>query len=219
MLDLVVVLFIVILGLVYLKKGLVLAIYGFLSIIFSYIIAILFYPVIANYIKLTTIDENIKEAIHSFAINLELAQDIHTQAEIIREKLTLLPESFLQTITLTAQENNLNIIDYLTILLSDLIINIISILILFIATKFILFIIKQVLTLFINLPVIKTLDRMGGLLLGLVQSLFWIWMFCLIIPFFVNDSSFPTFTALFEQSRITKWFYDNNLILDYISNF
>lgn len=96
---------------------------------------------------------------------------------------------------------------------TNLIINILSILLVFIIIKLIIYIIYEIIERFVEIPGIKQLNKILGMLLGLAKGI-------LIVSFiFVIFSPIISFTPdgfiskLTEGSKLASFFYSNNVIL------
>ena len=63
-------------------------------------------------------------------------------------------------------------------------------------------------------PIVNTLDKLAGLVLGVLTALFWVQMLSLVITVFggaVIDYYLPDKSAALDESIITGFFYDYNL--------
>ncbi|OOB80547.1 MAG: hypothetical protein BEN19_04315 [Epulopiscium sp. Nuni2H_MBin003] len=223
MLDLILITFVAISGFISYNKGLAMTLYKFISVIASYVVAIIFYPIVANMIKLSDLDERLSEWIKTFILNIDSASGIQTQSTLIKSQLGFLPEPLLDIVI---KNNNkevyklfdvTNVVDYSSQFLSEMIVNALAFFLIWVVVRMGLMLFKGGLSFFTSLPVIKTIDRTGGLVLGIAQSIILIWIFCMIIPLLLENPSFVGFNEGFESSILTKWFYNNNLLLNYIA--
>jgi uncharacterized membrane protein required for colicin V production len=94
--------------------------------------------------------------------------------------------------------------------------NIASLILLFILIRMGLFMARALLKGIANLPVLKQLDKVGGIILGAVEGLLAVYIIFSILIFF---NSWPQFEVLFEavdKSSIAIFFYQNNFILNWM---
>ena len=68
-----------------------------------------------------------------------------------------------------------------------------------------------------SLPVLSLLNRVGGAVLGIVQGVFLIWICFLIITLFWDAAWAQEATALIKENEITCFLYENNILLDFMS--
>lgn len=220
-LDIIVVLFILMLGLIYEKKGFVIAVFEFASIFVALIVAFLLWPFMAVILKSTPIDEHMISGIASFVSELNLSDSLQVATQQLFETVGTLPVSLLEEtvdkVNMQLSLGILNSAEYIGIVVSDFVINALAFFLTFIIIKLFLYILRVILSTLTQLPLIKSVNRLGGLGLGLMLGAFWVWIFCLMIPFIITNPATEWFTEMFESSVITKWLYENNLIATYLS--
>ncbi len=220
-LDIIVVLFILMLGLIYEKKGFVIAVFEFASIFVALIVAFILWPFVAVILKSTQLDENMISGIASFVSELNLSDSLQVATQQLFETVGTLPVSLLEeTVDKVNMQLNLGILnsaEYIGVLVSDFVINALAFFLTFIIIKLFLYILRVVLSTLTKLPLIKSVNRLIGLGLGLMLGTFWVWIFCLMIPFIITNPAAEWFKEMFESSVITKWLYENNLIATYLS--
>lgn len=102
--------------------------------------------------------------------------------------------------------------DYLTKALTDMIIGALSFVILFILIFILLKVLIKVMDLITKLPVIHAFNAAGGGLVGLIESLFIIWIACIIITMFSTTDFGKQICDGIASNEILSWIYDNNLI-------
>ncbi|WDV45878.1 CvpA family protein [Clostridiaceae bacterium M8S5] len=106
----------------------------------------------------------------------------------------------------------------LTLILTNLIINVISILLVFIIIKIVLHIVFKAIEGFTEIPGIKQLNQLMGMILGVVKGgLFISFMFVILSPF-ISISTDGWLSKLMEGSVIGNFFYSNNIILYLIND-
>ena len=97
--------------------------------------------------------------------------------------------------------------------IANLILNLLAFLLTLLVTWLIIRTILQALHLFASLPLIRTVDRLGGLLLGLIEGIVFIWILFLILSF---ASATPVGRQLLGEVYASPWLtalYNSNLFL------
>lgn len=149
---------------------------------------------------------------------LELPADLQT--EIIDE--LPLPKSMKEKLT---ENNNIEVYqqlaansfaEYLSGYVAYAIINGIAFVISFVITIIIVKLILYAVDILTELPVVGTLNRLGGLLLGSVQGLLWIWILFLIVTLLCNTSVGAYLMKTIQEDTILKWIYDRNYLMHII---
>ena len=102
--------------------------------------------------------------------------------------------------------------EYLTKAITDMIIGALSFILLFIIIFVLLKVLIRVLDLITKLPVIHTFNAVGGGLVGLIESLFVIWIACIIVTMFSTTELGKEICDGIASNEILSWIYDNNLI-------
>ena len=202
------------------RKGLLRMIFGLVSIFFALVLANAFYGVVSSALRqtplFTWLQEQITNALGLSEIISENIHDVIAQADII-EGLQL--PAFVRTM-LHANNNpevfNLlgitRIEEYIAGFVALIIINIISAVIVFLLVLAVLKIVSKSLRLFNHIPIIGGLNRLGGAACGAAFAVLIVWAVLAVIWFMepgeVHD--------IIRETMLTRFFYENNLILDYL---
>lgn len=178
------------------KKGLVAQAIKLCAVIIAVIATLLFYRTVANFIiNNTDIDETIQNSIY------ERAYDVAKQKTNNENPETDIVEGAkLAGIQHTSRE------------LSIQIINIAVILILFFGIKIALRFVTALANAVAKLPILNKLNKVGGLIYGLIRGIVIVYACLLLISFIgkVDDTSVLHKTV--EQSNIGKTMYENNIL-------
>lgn len=178
------------------KKGLVAQAIKLCAVIIAIIATLLLYRPVANFvINNTDIDETIQNSIY------ERAYDVAKQKTNNENPETDMVEGVkLAGIQHTSRE------------LSIQIINVAVILILFFGIKFALRFVTAIANTVAKLPILNKLNKVGGLIYGLIRGVVIVYACLLLIGFIgkVDDSSVLHKTV--EQSNLGKIMYENNLL-------
>lgn len=178
------------------KKGLVAQAIKLCAVIIAIIATLLLYRPVANFvINNTDIDETIQNSIY------ERAYDVAKQKTNNENPETDMVEGVkLAGIQHTSRE------------LSIQIINVAVILILFFGIKFALRFVTAIANTVAKLPILNKLNKVGGLIYGLIRGVVIVYACLLLIGFIgkVDDSSVLHKTV--EQSNLGKTMYENNIL-------
>jgi hypothetical protein len=94
--------------------------------------------------------------------------------------------------------------------------NIASLILLFILIRIGLFMARALLKGIANLPVLKQLDKVGGVILGAIEGLLAVYIIFSIIIFFNAWPQLEVVSKAVDKSSIAKFFYQNNFILNWM---
>lgn len=124
-----------------------------------------------------------------------------------------LPE-FLEPIILDAQqkvgETANSLLETVAEGVTAAVINVISILLLYILVKVLLFVILRILNLIFKLPLLKSINKIAGLGIGVVNALFIVYILCAGLIWFGPAD----IASIIDDTFITHYFYNNNLLLN-----
>ena len=95
------------------------------------------------------------------------------------------------------------------------VVEIITCIILFILTRIILILLKFVTETIANLPLVKQFNEIGGLVYGVIKGLIIIYILLTILFLVVSINGNGAIANSIEESNITKFFYNNNIIVNY----
>lgn len=94
------------------------------------------------------------------------------------------------------------------------VINILSIVILYIAIRISLFFLLKIVNAIFKLPVLKSINRLAGAAVGVVNALFIVYILCAALIWFVPNDSSELIRDTVSKTYITQHFYNNNLLLE-----
>lgn len=112
------------------------------------------------------------------------------------------------------QVNNFQ--DYIVHFISTIILNLISFLAAVILVRLLLWGAIAALDLLSHIPVLSFLNRLAGLLLGLVQGLFWLWVFFLLLSVCSATEIGMQLMSMVQQSALLGGLYEKNLFLQIV---
>jgi len=201
------------------NKGFLRMTFSFVSILISlYITRLIYQPVSAFLRDSTPIYELLKTRIISVLGLGELIENYIAQGETAVLNNLPLPQILLRQLS----ENNTSAMwmtlgvttleEYVGSFLAGLCINIIALILVFVVAITLTNIIAGVLDIISKLPIIRTFDKLGGLLIGALIGLFAVWcVVTLYLTLFINLSFSDGST--FNTSIVGQYLYTHGLLL------
>ena len=236
--DIIAIAFLVVSALVAYYKGFVRTFFGFISVILSILLACCFSRQVAMRIKDSTeIDEWIVQSIIEVGENAADAEKEYTilsgdniSGEIIIEGnseistkgnnnalievIETLPEAVGEIIDIEeAKEQTI-----LTIAnkISDVVINVLAWVIIYFAVRIVVAVFTAIFDGIMNLPFLKSINNLTGLIIGFIVGIFRIYLLLAIIYFITNVTNMSFFVDFIQNSKIVNAMYNNNLIINLI---
>ena len=193
-----------------LKKGLAGSLIKLLSFAIALIVAVALYKPVSNAImKNTQIDENIEQAIIATFGSEENSSEAG-QTEMPNN----IVENINKEIKNATNEARNQIVENTSKNISNTIINIGSGLGIYIIARFILFIIGIFVNQVTNLPILKQVDKIGGIAYGAIEGIAIVYVILAIISLFAVVQPENVIVEGILKSSIGSMLYNNNLILN-----
>ena len=191
------------------KKGLVKLAVGLVAVLVSIILALLLYkPVSGLIIEKTEIDNKIENAIIE---NFTIKQD--NEVEVDDSGFMKYIEQYVDD---TVNKTKNEIVTEAAGTIAVKVINIGVIILIFVVARLILILLTFITDLITELPIIKQFNEIGGVLYGVVKALLIIYVILAIAFFLVYVTGNVTISEAISSSYITKFFYNNNILLNII---
>lgn len=191
------------------KKGLVKLAVGLVAVLVSIILALLLYkPVSSLIIEKTEIDNKIENAIIE---NFTTKQD--NEVEVNDSGFMKYIEQYVDD---TVNKTKNEIVTEAAGTIAVKVINIGVIILIFVVARLILILLTFITDLITELPIIKQFNEIGGVLYGVVKALLIIYVILAIAFFLVYVTGNVTISEAISSSYITKFFYNNNILLNII---
>lgn len=215
-LDIGIILIFIIFGWISYKRGFIMSCLSFLPMVTALIITYIIYPVVSKFLRTTPIYFSLKEKIAK-SFQLGAGETTQTRAEFINS--IQLPD-FLKS-SLIENDNSVvhnflnadKIQDYVSSYIANVCINVVSMVILFIVLYVCTKLLLKTLNIVFQLPVLSFFNKFAGLIVGLVQSLFIIWIVGIGLTFFYHNAEFQSVFNMISDSKIARVFYENNMLL------
>lgn len=192
------------------KRGFTGSLIKLASFAIALVLAFVLYKPVANIVREnTSIDEKIESSI------IDTFSKEKDEEEV--ENTENLPESIVQNISNEIENATIdarnNIVEQTAKSTTNTIINVGSGLVIFIAVRFILFIVSLFVREITKLPIIKQIDKTGGIIYGLIEGMVIIFIILGIISLTSIVWSNNVMVTAVTKSTIGEILYNNNLIL------
>lgn len=188
------------------KKGLVNLAVGLIAVLAAIVLAVIFYKPVTNLVvENTELDETIQNTI------VETFAPEGSEGEQVKYVGIL---SYLETELGNVVNDTKNEIVYETAnAMSIKIINLIVFILIFTVVRVALFALTFVADAITSLPILKQLDDVGGIIYGLVKALLIVYAVLAVVSVIVSFTASTAITELISNSYVTKFLYENNIIL------
>ena len=189
------------------KKGLVNLAVGLIAVVAAIILSVVFYKPVTNIVmENTEFDETIENTI------VETFAPEGAEAGQVRYVGIL---SYLETEVGNAINETKNEVVYETAgAMAEKILNLIVFIAIFTLVRVALFALTFVADAITSLPILKQLDDAGGILYGLIKGLLIIYVILAVASLVIGFTANTTISDVISSSFVTKFFYDNNIILN-----
>ena len=196
------------------KKGLTKCIIKILSFVIALVIAFVLFKPVSNFIiNNTTLDDNIKNSIVSI-----VEEDVSENGQVKED--TNLPKSMVEhineTINNSINETKVAVVNTVSEQISIGIINVLVAIGLFIIARIALMFVSALSAIITDLPIIKQVDKIGGVAYGLVEALIIIFIAFAVISFISPMIESSGLIVAINKSILGSVLYNNNLLLNII---
>lgn len=193
------------------KKGLVNLAVGLIAFIAAIILAIILYRPISNLvIENTKFDENIENVIvENFSAQTPDGEQVEVQYVSVWSYL----EKYIGE---AVGETQNEIVADTAATLAVKVINLGVIIAIYLVVRVALFALTFVADAITSLPILKQLDDVGGILYGAIKALIIVYVVLAIVFFVVGLTANTTISTAIDSSYVTKFFYNNNVLLNLV---
>lgn len=103
--------------------------------------------------------------------------------------------------------------DYVAAFIANVILNVASFILSVLIVRLVLWLVINLLDLMASIPVIRVVNRLAGLALGLLEALFLIWLLFLILSMLSATEAGMFLMSMVQESEVLGELYDSNLFL------
>lgn len=188
------------------KKGLVKLAVGLIAVLVSVILAVLLYKPVSNIIiNNTELDEKIESAITENFVSEE-----ETTEETEDNGFMKYIEKYVED---PVNKTKNEIVVEASGVIATKLIDIIAMVSIFIVARLVLILLTFITDMITSFPILKQFNELGGILYGLIKALLIIYVLLAIAFFIVYTTGATGLGDAIANSFITKFFYNNNLLL------
>ena len=205
-LDVILIVIILLNVIIFYKKGLVKLAVGLVAVIVSLILAMILYKPVTNIIiKNTEIDEKIKESIINTLTTESNENDTSDKGMM----------QYMQSYVAVNKTKNEIVIEASEVV-STKIINVCAFLGIFVVVRILAILLTIIADLIMSLPILKQFNKAGGIIYGILKALIIIYIILAIIFAITYITGNTTISNVISETYITKIFYNNNVLLNFI---
>lgn len=198
-------------------KGLSTILYGILATIVAVVVTLCIYkPIAGVVIDKTEIDEYFAKGIYNILSNQNFEETgliDHNKTNMSEQVVDIINKYLTEALKKSAD----SVFEYTSIKLSHLMVNLLTLIIMIIIFRIGLAFLKIVIDIISNLPIIKQIDKSGGMILGFLKGFLIVYIifavFSTFSPIFENSG----ILGMIQESKLGSVLYNNNLILRIIS--
>lgn len=183
------------------KKGLVGVVVGFVSLILSIILAFAFQSVVADALYNSGIGDSLKEVVQD---NIQTMIDNGENVE----------DSFYgNIINSTITEDK---VEQAGEIVTMFVMKGVSFILIFFAVRLICYILQMILNIVFNLPILSSINQIGGIAVGVLSTLIKVWILLAILSFITPLPMFNGIAEYIDNTLLIKLLYNNNLLVSII---
>ncbi len=184
------------------KRGLINVVFSIIGIFLAIALALMSYKIVVkNIVPKTGLDKTV----YSFIDN-----KFKQKGEEVLDSSINLPESMQSYFdsTIIVNQSSSSIVEKT----SNFVVNVITLLVLIIIYYIVILIIRILLNKIAKLPVLNGINKIGGAILGLVQTIIIILIAFTLISFYATVGKAEKLNDMINNSVIAKVIYDNNIL-------
>lgn len=214
--DLVIALILIISTYIGHRKGLTDVIFKILIIIVSIVAAFALYKPVSNFIiEKTLADEWLNERIGQTLMGTSISE-----GELITQETTNISKGFVEFINSFVQEGineaKGNIVEFVAEKLAYFILTMLTLIFLIIIIRICLGFARSIAKIITNLPIIKTVDKLGGTIYGIIRGLLIIYIIFAVISIISPVIARFGILKFINDSYLGSIMYNNNLLLNLV---
>lgn len=220
MLDLSVIIVVSIFGIVGYKRGFIKSVLTFATSIIALVLSFIVYPMMTMLLRITPVYTWIYQAISKKVEDISFGGGLQSQGDAITKNITWMPNILVEQVknnNNTAMYDLLgatNIREYISLYVTQMLIGMLALFLTWVVLKIILTTVIKLLSGIIeHLPIISTFNKQGGLCLGIIKGILMLSIVGLIIPILIEIPSIQSIYLEIQSSYLSKWLYENNLII------
>ena len=195
------------------RRGLIMTVFSMFATVIAIAISAQLSPQLSRTWQNTAFYEIVSERVEMTLFKGQDSQNDGEEGEDNRGVINSLPLPDVVQNVLASNDDAQYIADSVT----GIILNAISFVLVFVGVSIIMRIIIRCLNLLSRLPVIHTMNKMGGMLVGLLKGLILLWLICIVITIMSGTEAGIYLYGQINESPFLKYIYDNNMIMALIT--
>ena len=206
------------------RRGLIMTVFSMFATVIAIAISAQLSPQLSQTWQNTAFYEIVRERVEMTLFKGQDSQNDGEEGEDNRGVINSLPlPDVVQNVLASnddAQKNMLGVSEfrkYIADSVTGIILNAISFVLVFAGVSIIMRIIIRCMNLLSRLPVIHTMNKMGGMLVGLLKGLILLWLICIVITIMSGTEAGIYLYGQINESPFLKYIYDNNMIMALIT--
>lgn len=199
------------------KKGLVKVLFSLLTAVLSLVLVSFITPYVGGFLKdhtglHTYVKEKSSAMVSEWNENREVSSVESRFAAIDGYAVPDFVKSYLKS-GHTAETLQLEFNDYISDKIADMTISAASFLIAFVVIVIVLNLLAVLLNTIMKLPVLNSINHIGGLVAGLAEGLLMVWVFFLVITLLCSTQFGKECMRMIEEGKILSILYDANPLI------
>lgn len=193
-------------------KGLTGALLKIVSFVLALVIAFVLFKPVSNFvIQNTNWDENLEASIREIVVKEEATTD--EEQDVEQGMPEVITDYINTTVENAANDAKEAIVDATARNVALTIINVATWIALFLVARIALILVKGLANILTSLPVIKQVDKLGGVIYGAIEALVIIYGLLAIVSFVSPMIQHSYLITGIQSSHIASFMYNNNLLL------
>ena len=206
------------------RRGLIMTVFSMFATVIAIAISAQLSPQLSRTWQNTAFYEKVSERVEMTLFKGQDSQNDGEEGEDNRGVINSLPlPDVVQNVLASNDDVQNNMLGvsafrkYIADSVTGIILNAISFVLVFVGVSIIMRIIIRCLNLLSRLPVIHTMNKMGGMLVGLLKGLILLWLICIVITIMSGTEAGIYLYGQINESPFLKYIYDNNMIMALIT--
>lgn len=203
------------------RKGLVKVLFSLLIAVISLVLVSIVAPFVSSFLwKNTQLPSYIKEKSSAIAAEWNKSQEDETEEERFAAIESYEVPDFLKSYFKTehtAEMLELDFNDYISDEIAALVIRAASFVISFVVIILVLHLLAFLLNTIMKLPVLHSINRLGGLIAGLAEGLLAVWVFFLVITLLCSTEFGKECMHLIEEGKVLSFLYNANPLMWFLT--
>ncbi|MBR4173606.1 MAG: CvpA family protein [Clostridia bacterium] len=205
------------------KRGFISASRRLLALILTAVLLTSSQPFILNFLQSTPasgairkmVEKNITQSYkrEGLSEDINTTETEETQGVVSSLGFPKFMQKSIQRVVSGMTEIKNNVMEVVTDAVTLMILKLLSVVLLFLLVKLLVFLLLKLLEGLFELPGLKTLNRVLGALLGVINALLLIYIICGAVSFFAPSEKLIIIEETVKNTFIVKHFYENNLLM------